>query len=368
MQKLVTKLGLSYKDVQVIPTFSTDVVSREDVRLHQMFMGMEFRLPVISANMDTVTGVKMANAVGMGGGCGALHRFWSIEENVAAYKALEYEAIVSVGLGEKELQRALALREAGATKFCLDVAHGAAMPVVKQTKLLREKLGKGVFLMVGNFATYESIRDFVYHAGEIVDAYKVGIGGGSACTTRTVTGCGVPTLSSILDCARTGYPIVADGGIKEVGDIAKALAAGAKAVMIGNLFAGTDESPGEEVTEDLDVPEPFGFVNVAVAEFYAPPPATPVRSRIIGKKYRGSASQESYEVQGKVAKHRAPEGESFVVDYTGPVADVLQEIEGGLRSSFSYVGALNMEAFYENAQLAVITTNSAGEAPAHGKK
>jgi len=287
----------------------------------------------------------MAVAMSDNGAVGALHRFTSIENNVKMFitaSNVKNKPIVSIGLGDKELERAEALYAAGANVFLIDVAHGASMEVVKQTSELRKLLHHSSQLIVGNFATSRSIRDFIHHLGsdKDVQAYKVGIGGGSACLTRVVTGAGLPTFASVLDCSNVGVPIIADGGIRNSGDFAKAIAAGATTVLMGRLFAGCDESPSE-------------LIDTPSGRF---------------KKYRGSASTESYQVQGKIAQHRSYEGDAYKIPYTGPVSKVLQQFEGGLRSALSYVGATNIQEFREFTEFAEVTTGGAVEGTAHGNK
>lgn len=332
------KESLSFDDVLLTPKFS-NVVSRKDVKISTTVANSFLPLPIISSNMDTVTNEVMAKAMSQNGGVGCLHRFQSIEDNIRQYINSQSYPWVSIGLGDAELERAQALYSVGANVFVLDVAHGASMEVVKQTKKLKYNLHPSARIIVGNFANAKSIEDFNFHLGETVNAYKSGVGGGSACLTRVVTGCGNSTFGSILDCASLGLDIIADGGIRNSGDFAKAIAAGAKAVMLGGMLAGTDEAPGEIV-----------ITNGA------------------WKKYRGSASLESYEVQGKVAHHRTAEGESFLVPYTGPVANVLQSLEAGLRSSMSYVGAETILEFQQLAEFIRITGGGLKESSAHGKK
>jgi IMP dehydrogenase len=331
---------MTFDDVLISPCFST-VSSRKLVDLSTQFKQFTLKLPVISSNMDTVTAEPMAMAMNKAGGLGLLHRFWGIDENVAALKKVKATGAqvgVSVGLGDKEFERAVALGDAGADIFCVDVAHGAQMAVVDQSRRLREKFGSGAHLMVGTFANSKSINDWLHHGGQ-ADSIHVGVGPGSACTTRIKTGVGIPQLSALIDCARTGYPIISNGGCKTPGDVAKALAAGAQAVILGGMLAATDEAPGELVTNSY-------------GKF---------------KKYRGSASLESYAVQNKLAEYRTAEGESMLIPYRGSVDRVLQDIEGGLRSSFTYVGAENLAEFRRRAELVPITGNSFRESGAHGK-
>lgn len=362
---------ITFADVNIIPKWS-EIPSRADVDLSVNLRGFPYMtLPVISANMDTVTESNMAKAMILYGAQACLHRFYSIQENVDAFLKSSLGAtgecmrspLVSIGLGQSEIERAEALRDAGAVTFVIDVNNGANVAVVKQAKLLRSVLGDDLGIVVGNFATGATIEAFMQHAGSgVVDGFKVGIGGGSTCTTRIKTGVGVPQLSALLDCrpAIKGYGVamIADGAMKTAGDVAKALAAGAHMVMTGGMLAGTKESPGELMFKNA-----HGIMCSSNA--FELPEDSDTYPRF--KKYRGSASQESYEKQGKVAKHRTAEGEAFYVPYKGPVATVLQDIEGGLRGSLSMVGAWNLNDYHQLAEFVKVSPASAQEAQAHGK-
>lgn len=340
----------SFDDVLIVPKFSL-IESRKDVNLSTNIQGRRFDFPVISANMDTITGERMAKAMLEYGGQACLHRFSSIEDNIRTFERSHTGGntpMVSIGLGSAELERAQALLEAGAHTFIIDVAHGAQLSVVKQTKRLREVVGPYASIVVGNFATGESVAAFLDHSGAIVDGFKVGIGPGSACTTRIKTGVGFPQLSAVFDVANTlknlGIAVIADGGMKTPGDISKALVAGARAVMLGGMLSGTDETPGDVIFPEGDGPQ------------------CPVKA------YRGSASKESYWAQGKTGTHRTAEGESFVVPYKGSVIDVLQDIEGGLRSTMTYVNANNLKELHANGEFVRITSATISENGAHGKR
>lgn len=333
--------ALSFDDVLIEPRFST-IESRKNVNIStKLSSTLELKTPILSANMDTITGPKMARAMSDAGGIGCLHRFSDIEQNAIDYMASPKETFVSIGVGEKEYERAIYLHEHGAYNFIIDVAHGAALHVVKQYDSLRSALGKNAFIMVGNFATAKSINEFCERSRSRnkPDAFKVGIGGGSLCTTRVVTGCGIPTLSSIFDCRSTRRTIIADGGIKNSGDIVKALAAGASAVMIGSLLSGTEETPGEVVTLE----------------------------NALYKEYRGSASAESYKSQNKEAQHRAPEGERTLVRHKGKTIDIINNLSAGLKSGMSYVSANNLEELKENTRFYKISNSGSRESSAHGK-
>lgn len=346
--------ALTFDDVLIIPKFSA-IASRKDVEISCNTSGLPYsRIPIIPANMDSITGSEMAKAMAANGATACIHRFQSIEDNVKMFidsryggTGLSVTPMVSIGLGQAELDRASALYDHGASCFVIDVAHGASTSVVGQVVALREIIKDNGSIIVGNFATGGSVQTFLeYHTStETVDGIKVGIGPGSLCKTREVTGCGYPQLSAIMDISllkkRYGFSLIADGGMKKVGDIAKALGAGADAVMSGSFFAGTDETPG--VTVEISRTEKF-------------------------KRYRGSASKESYEDQGKEASWRTPEGESLMVPRKGPVKDVLQEIEAGLRSAFSYVGACNLQEFHDKVEFVRISGAGYIEGTPYGKK
>jgi IMP dehydrogenase len=325
---------LTFDDVLIVPKFST-VNSRKEVDLSSDKLSL--KLPILSANMDTVTGVDMAVAMHKAGGMGVLHRFWSIEDNLKAFQECfeknKSEVMCSFGVGDKEFERFKKLADNGVLFYTLDVAHGAQLQVVKQYARCKEYF-ENAFIAVGNFATGESIKQFVNHLGYKPDAVKINIGSGSSCETRIKTGCGVPQLSSLLDCDTVGIPMIADGGMKTSGDCAKALAVNnVIALMTGGLLAGTTETPGS----------------------------------ILGPKvYRGSASKESYKDQCK--DWECAEGIAFTVPHKGPVSKVLADIEGGLKSAFSYVGARNLKEFKEKAEFVRITNSGVRENSAHGKQ
>jgi len=342
-------------DVLIKPKFSY-INSRKDVDISSKLGKFNLKLPVLSANMDSVTGLDMAIAMAKAGGMGILHRFWSIQDNEVAYNKVReagFNCGVSFGLGEVELERAKTLYKAGCRLMVLDVAHSASAAVAAQYDRLKSIINYwDSTVVVGNFATSETIEDFVKVLGYKPDVVKVGIGPGSACTTRLKTGIGVPQLSAIIDCVKTGIPVIADGGLKTAGDIAKALGAGAKAVMLGGMLAGTEESPGKAQ---------YGPKNIGngIIDYSQLVPTS--------KTYRGSASKESYEAQGKTQDYITAEGESFTVPYKGEVINILKDIEGGLRSSFTYVGASTLQDYASKVEFIEISNNSFIEGTPHGK-
>lgn len=340
------KDALSFDDVLIIPKFSK-IESRKNVDLSVNFYG-KLILPIISSNMDTITESEMANALHDVGAVGCLHRFMSIEKNLEEYKKAK-SAWVSIGIGEEELNRAIELYKVGAEVFVLDVAHGASIKAVEQFINLKKFIPSAI-IVVGNFATKESYMQFLSVAHEKTGkkvkphAIKVGVGSGSNCTTRIVTGCGLPTLASLIDlyeyCNFNNTMVIADGGIKNSGDMAKALVY-SDLVMVGSLLAGTSETPGS-------------VINV---EGYNQPM----------KVYRGSASLSSYNAQNKVSDWRTPEGEERLVPAKGSVVEVIKGLTAGLKSSLSYVGAENLDEFKELALFAKVSYFGKVESGAHGK-
>ena len=302
--------AITFDDVLLIPSYN----HHESRRIVELGMTdrqglLTLALPVMSSNMDTITESNMANFMHSKGGIGVLHRFLSIADNIKQFQACQGQVFVSVGCSTAELERAEALRDAGADFFCVDVAHAHAKYVGKMLKNLRQILGSRC-IMAGNVATYAG-ADYLASCG--ADIIKAGIGGGSVCSTRIKTGFGVPMLTCIQDCARTDRSIVADGGIRTSGDIVKALAFGADFVMIGGMLAGTAPTPGQVITKE---------------------DGTQV------KRYRGMASREAQEIfLGQMQEWKTAEGVSTDVAYTENQDAIIADIVGGLRSGLTYAGA-----------------------------
>ncbi len=302
--------AITYDDVLLVPAYNHHESRRiVDTTVTDRLNKLTLSLPVMSSNMDTITESKMANFMHAKGGIGVMHRFLSIEENVKELKACKGAVFVSIGCSQAELERAEALRDAGADFFCVDVAHGHAKYVGKTLKSLRQILGSRC-IMAGNVATYAG-ADYLASCG--ADIIKAGIGGGSVCSTRIKTGFGIPMLTCIQDCTRSDRSIVADGGLKTPGDIVKALAFGADFVMIGGMLAGTEPTPGKIITKADG-------------------------SRV--KQYRGMASREAQESYlGQMHEWKTAEGVSAEVPYRERADELLSDIIGGLRSGLTYAGA-----------------------------
>ncbi len=302
--------AITFDDVLLIPAYNHHESRRiVDISMSDRLGKLQLALPVMSSNMDTVTESTMATFMHSKGGIGVLHRFMSVEENINQFKKSPKQTFVSIGCSPAELERAQALRDAGADYFCVDVAHAHAKYVGKTLKGLRQLLGSRC-IMAGNVATYAG-ADYLASCG--ADIIKAGIGGGSVCSTRIKTGFGIPMLTCIQDCARSDRSIVADGGLRTSGDIVKALAFGADFVMIGGMLAGTEPTPGDVVVNE-------GGKKI--------------------KRYRGMASQEAQEnFIGQLQDWKTAEGVAVEVPYRQDQDAVIADIIGGLRSGLTYAGA-----------------------------
>lgn len=329
--------AFTFDDVLMIPTYNHYESRRHvDISNTDKTGKIKLELPLFTANMDTVTESKMANFVGSKGGAGVLHRFCSVEDNVKMFKECQTQTFVSVGCSEKDLIRVEALRDAGAEYFCVDVAHAHARYVGRMLKKIREIVSDKACIMAGNVATYAG-ADYLASCG--ADMIKVGIGGGSVCTTRIKTGFGVPTLSSVHECSRVDRSIVADGGIRTPGDIVKALAFGADFVMLGGIFAGTAPTPGEVETDEQG------------NKF---------------KTYRGMASREAQEdFLGPLGDWKTAEGVATRVPYSENHEYIIADIIGGLRSGLTYGGAATIAELQRKLNYVLVTPAGRHESLPH---
>ncbi|MCC6438794.1 MAG: IMP dehydrogenase [Acidimicrobiales bacterium] len=340
------RIGLAFDDVLLVPRRS-GIRSRQDVSLRtQLTRRVTLELPIVAANMDTVCEAPMAIAVARVGGIGMIHRFLPVESQasmVAEVKALGLQVGAAVGTSEDSIERAKALVNAGADALVLDIAHGHAEHAIEELRNLKRQFGDDVDLIAGNVATRQGAIDLI-DAG--ADAVKVGVGPGGVCTTRLVAGVGVPQLTAINDCAGLGIPVIADGGIRRSGDIAKALAAGASTVMVGSLFAGTDESPGEIEQS------PRGLVKT-------------IRGMASFEAVQARAERAGESIDAEYFEQRAAEGVSGSVPYRGKVGKLIGTLMGGVRSAMSYCDAHTIEELWVNAEFIRVTAAGLTESHPH---
>ncbi|QLG49049.1 guanosine monophosphate reductase [Natrinema halophilum] len=320
------RTGLSYGDVLLVPNRSP-VDSRSDVDLTSSFTSsVELQTPLVSAAMDTVTEAELAIELSRAGGIGVLHRFLTPDEQADQVERVAEageQVAAAVGINEDYVARSDALVAAGVDALVVDVAHGHLESALEAVERLRTEFPE-TDLVAGNVATPAGVEDL---AAAGADCVKVGIGPGSHCTTRKVAGAGVPQLTAIDDCATAAenldVTICADGGIRTSGDAVKALMAGADSVMLGSLFAGTEEAPG-------------AVVEVEGTQY---------------KRSRGMATTTAAEKRDdKEADVRADEGVEALTPYKGPVTDVVDEFRAGIQSGLSYCGGHTIPAARENAE------------------
>ena len=333
--------ALTFDDVLIVPGKSS--IEPADASLQSApYRGALLSVPFLSAAMDRVTESRVAIALAKAGGLGVLHRNCSVATQVAMVRDVKKNgAKVAAACGPFDEERAEALAAASVDALVIDCAHGHNTRVLASARRIKRQLKLPV--IVGNIATAEAARD----ACTFADAVKVGVGPGSICTTRLVSGVGVPQFSAILEVARVakpmGVPVVADGGMRNSGDIAKALAAGASAVMLGNLFAGTDEAPGRVVKRGGErFKEYRGMGSRAVIE--------------------SRSGAERYLTKGRIA---VPEGVEGLVPYRGSIADVVAELASGVQVAMGYVGAATIPEFQRRARFVRISSASIVENSPH---
>ncbi len=331
--------AVSFDDVLLVPQFS-EITSRAEIDIStNLTNNISLNLPVISAPMDTVTESEMVNSMNEFGGLGIIHRYNSLEYQVKiAKESIDSGATnvgAAIGVSGDYIERARALVRAGVNVLCVDVAHGHHSLMRHALKTIRRTLGWDIHIMAGNVATLKAFNEL---ADWGANSIRVGIGGGSICSTRIQTGHGMPTLQSVLDCANSDRTagLIADGGMRNSGDVTKALAAGADAVILGSMLAGTAETPGEVLRS---------------------------ASGNATKVYRGMASEEAQkDWRGKAS---SVEGVATVIPYKGPVKNVLASLERGVRSGFSYSGCSTMIEFQCRSKFIKQTVAGANESKTH---
>ena len=343
------KEALTFDDVSMVPKYSKVLPSEVNTSI-KLSNNLTLRIPLLSSAMDTVTESKMAIAIAKAGGIGVIHRNLDIKKQIQEIRKVKKQKLLvgaAVGAGPLELKRAQAILKENIDLIVVDTAHGHSKKVAEIIKAIKKMKTKKTSLCAGNIATAEAAR-FLIKLG--VDIVKVGIGPGSICTTRLVAGIGVPQLSAIIEVKKgvknNKIKIISDGGIKYSGDIAKALSAGADAVMIGSLFAGSLETPGKLIKKNGKLYKSFRGMGS------------------VGAMNKGSADRY-FQTKQKDASKYVPEGVEGFVKYKGNVKSIIYKLIGGLKSSMGYLGAKKITVLKNKPNFVKITKAGFYESMVH---
>lgn len=360
--------GLTFDDVLLLPNYSD--FSRNDINLKtKLTKKITLDIPLVSSPMDTVTESKLAIELGRLGGIGIIHRNLTIKDQIKEVKKVLEKNIkvgAAIGAGKGYKERVEALISAGVSVLVVDSAHGFAKSVIEVVNYIKKKF-PNFQVIAGNIATYEG-AEMLIKAG--ADGLRVGMGPGAICTTRIISGMGVPQITALLEVYNSAkkhrVPVIADGGIKYSGDIVKAIVAGADTVMMGSLFASTKESPGKLIRLTIDkVPSRFKNILKRNQKYY------------FFKEYRGMGSEAAMkkgakiksedEFHGKSYKDRVlvAEGVEGLVPVKGTVKELVSQILGGIRSGMYYVGVRNIEELKSKTKMIEITHSSLIESHPH---
>lgn len=339
---MIESMGLTFDDVLIVPNFTS--TKRQDISLKtQLTQKLSLDIPILSSPMDTVTTALLAISIAKLGGIGFLHRNLTIDQQIEEIKIVkEGNHIVgaAVGVGEDLEERVEKLAHVGVDALIIDSAHGFSQWVIEAVEFVSEKYPH-IELIAGNIATGEAAEKLIQAGAK---ALRVGMGPGSICTTRIISGMGVPQITAIMDVSHVakkyGIPVIADGGIRNSGDIVKAIAAGADTVMLGSLLAGSDEAPGEKITiEGKEFKRYRGMGSVAAM-------------------IEGGAARYGQEyIKGKEKKLIA-EGVAGLVPYKSPLEDIISQLTGGLRTGMYYAGVENIQELKEKTKFFKITQAS----------
>jgi IMP dehydrogenase len=342
------KEALTFDDVLLLPKYSDILPANTNISL-DLTKQIALKVPFLTSAMDTVTESKMAVAIAKEGGLGIIHRNLNIKNQsneIIKVKKKKLYVGAAIGTNKEDIDRAKSLVSNGVDLIVIDTAHGHSEKVLKTLSKIKKIINK-VPICVGNIATGEAAKR-LYNSG--ADIIKVGIGPGSICTTRMVAGIGVPQISAIMDVkkalSKKKIKIISDGGIKFSGDIAKALAAGADAIMMGSIFAGTEESPGKKFSIKGKIYKHYRGMGS------------------IGAMSAGSANryfQKNYKDKSKFV----PEGVEGRVEFKGKVSKIIYQLKGGLRSSMGYIGAKNLKEIHTKAKFVKITKAGFYESMVH---
>jgi IMP dehydrogenase len=364
----IVSVGLAFDDVLLLPRYSDFV--REDVNLSvRLTKKIRLSTPLVSSPMDRVTGSELAIALAQCGGIGILHRNLTITNQVKEVRKVKSANCLvgaAIGVGEGFKERIDALVAAGVDVICMDAAHGYTRLMIDAVGYIK-KTYANLEVIAGNVATYDGARALA-KAG--ADAVRVGMGPGAICTTRVISGMGVPQFTAIRETVRAAkefdVPVIADGGIKHSGDMVKALAAGASTIMMGSFFASAVESPGKVVKlPAMQVPARFKDILRSKVDTYT------------FKEYRGMGSVGAMEEGARINAEDEFHGKSFsgkvlvaegvesLVPVKGTVQELCNQAEGGIRSGFFYVGAKSISELQQFAEFLQITQASLTESHPH---
>ena len=342
------KESLTFDDVLLLPRYSEVLPSDTDISL-KLTDQINLKVPFLSSAMDTVTESEMAIAIAKSGGIGVVHRNLNIKKQTKEIIKVKKRNLLvgaAVGTNKEDIDRAKSLVANGCDLIVIDTAHGHSEKVLKTLSKLK-KIDKSTPICVGNIATGEAAKK-LYNSG--ADIIKIGIGPGSICTTRMVAGIGVPQISAIMEVKKSlknkKIKIISDGGIKFSGDIAKAIAAGADAIMMGSIFAGTSESPGKKFSIKGKIYKQYRGMGS------------------IGAMSSGSANRY-FQKKFKDKSKFVPEGVEGRVEFKGNVSKIIYQLKGGLRSSMGYIGAKNLKQIKKNAKFIKITKAGFYESMVH---
>jgi len=342
------KESLTFDDVTLVPQYSSVLPNQTNTKT-ELNKNLKLNIPLLSSAMDTVTESTMAIAIGRSGGLGIIHKNLNPKNQALEVKKVKKKNMIvgaAVGTNEEDIDRVYKLLESNVDLIVVDTAHGHTKKVLTIIKKIKQ-ISKNSIICAGNIATGKAAK-FLADSG--ADIVKVGIGPGSICTTRLVTGIGVPQLSAVLDVKKAlkNYKtkIISDGGIKFSGDIAKALAAGADAVMLGSLFAGTTESPGKIFKYKGKLYKNFRGMGSA------------------GAMSAGSADRYFQKKNKKISKYVA-EGVEGIVKFKGPVNKIIYQLIGGLKSSMGYMGSKSIKDLQKKCEFVKITKAGFYESMVH---
>lgn len=369
--KIVSDIGLTFDDVLLLPSYSD--FTRAEIDLSTNFTRkIKLSIPLVSSPMDTVTESKLAIALAKLGGIGIIHRNLTIEDQAKEVEIVKNKKLlVGAAIAGKNFEeRAKALVNSKIDVIIIDSAHGFTKTIIKAVKLLKKTYPK-LEVVAGNVATYDGARGLI-KAG--VDGLRVGMGPGAICTTRIISGMGVPQITAIMETVRAArsanskqtVPVIADGGIKYSGDIVKALAAGASTVMMGSFFASALEAPGKIIKlSEKQVPRRFRSVFKTEKNKYVFKEYRGMGS--IGAMTKGTKIKSEEEFHGKDYNDRilVAEGVEGLVPIKGTINEIVGQVLGGLRSGMCYVGAINIESLWKKASFIRITQASLIESHPH---